>query len=95
VQPSVEDGSKSNRTAPAANGTPESPWKPKKHMGKDLFCPQSRIEEVLLLLLMSENMARKETILSQAPEFFGMRSTKFRDAIITYDLMTIALSRIR
>ena len=40
-------------------------------------------------------MARKEAILSQAPEFFDMRSTKFRDAIIAYDLMTVALSRLR
>ena len=44
---------------------------------------------------MAEYMARKEAILSQAPEFFGMRSTKFRDAIIAYDLTAIALSRVR
>ena len=50
---------------------------------------------MILLLTMAEYMARKEAILSQAPEFFGMRSTKFRDAIIAYDLTAIALSRVR
>ena len=57
--------------------------------------PRNKHEEVILLLTMAEYMARKEAILSQAPEFFGMRSTKFRDAIISYDLTAIALSRVR
>ena len=56
---------------------------------------RNKHEEVILLLTMAEYMARKEAILSQAPEFFGMRSTKFRDAIISYDLTAIALSRVR
>ena len=56
---------------------------------------RNKHEEVILLLTMAEYMARKEAILSQAPEFFGMRSTKFRDAIIAYDLTAIALSRVR
>ena len=73
----------------------DSPWKPRKHGGPNLYVPRNKYEEVILLLLLSENMARREAILSQAPEFFGMRSTKFRDAIITYDLTAIALSRIR
>ena len=67
----------------------DSPWKPKKHAGANLYSPKTKEEEIVLLLLLSENMARKEAILSQAPEFFVMRSNKFRDAIITYDLTTI------
>lgn len=67
----------------------DSPWKPKRHSGNNLYAPKTKEEEIVLLLLLSENMARKEAILSQAPEFFGMRSNKFRDAIITYDLTTI------
>ena len=81
--------------APTRNVSTDSPWKPRKHAGNNLYSPRTKNEEIILLLLLSENNARKEAILSQAPEFFGMRSTKFRDAIITYDLMTIALSRIR
>lgn len=73
----------------------DSPWKPRKHGGSNLYTPRNRHEEVVLLLTMAEYMARKEAILSQAPEFFGMRSTKFRDAIISYDLTAIALSRVR
>lgn len=73
----------------------DSPWKPRKHAGNNLYTPKNKHEETLLLLLLSENMARKDAILSQAPEFFEMRSTKFRDAIIAYDLTAIALSRIR
>ena len=64
-------------------------------LGSNLYTPRNKHEEVVLLLTLSEYMARKEAILSQAPEFFGMRSTKFRDAIIAYDLTAIALSRIR
>ncbi len=78
-----------------ASSAVDSPWKPRKHAGANLFVPRSRLEEVVLLLLLGESMARKEAILSQAPEFFGMRSTKFRDAIITYDLCAVALARVR
>ena len=86
----------SHRLTPSGSATGmESPWKPRKHAGSNLYSPKNKYEEVILLLLLSENMARREAILSQAPEFFGMRSTKFRDAIITYDLTAIALSRIR
>jgi tetratricopeptide (TPR) repeat protein len=79
----------------ATISTLDSPWKPRKHGGSNLFTPRNKHEEVILLLTLSEYMARKEAILSQAPEFFGMRSTKFRDAIISYDLTAIALSRVR
>jgi len=48
-----------------------------------------------LLLLLCESMARRDAVLSQAPEFFGMRSNKFRDAIVAYDLTTVALARTR
>ena len=73
----------------------DSPWKPRRHAGPNLYTPKNKEEEVVLLLMLSEYMARKEAILSQAPEFFGMRSTKFRDAIIAYDLTAVALSRVR
>jgi hypothetical protein len=49
----------------------------------------------MLVLMLSELMARKEAILSQAPEFFDMRSAKFKEAIIAYDLTAVALARVR
>ncbi len=36
----------------------DSPWKPRKHAGSNLFVPRTRLEETVLLLLLSENMAR-------------------------------------
>eukprot|EP00095_Tigriopus_kingsejongensis_P000698 maker-scaffold58_size443543-snap-gene-2.14 protein:Tk00698 transcript:maker-scaffold58_size443543-snap-gene-2.14-mRNA-1 annotation:"tetratricopeptide repeat protein 7b" len=97
IKPSSESPKKTSGgvvTGRFTSSTTDSPWKPRKHAGSNLYVPKNKHEETLLLLLLSENMARKDAILSQAPEFFEMRSTKFRDAIIAYDLTAIALSRI-
>ena len=77
------------------NAISDSPWKPRRHTANNLFIPKTRHEEILLVLMLSEKLARKNTVLSQNPEFFGVRATKFRDAIIAYDLSAIALSRVR
>ena len=99
-RPASAAAAAASSSAAAAAVPADSPWKPRRHGGHHgntahLFTPRNKHEEVLLLLTLSEYMARKEAILSQAPEFFGMRSTKFRDAIISYDLTAIALSRVR
>ena len=47
-------------SAATADRERDSPWKPRKHAGSNLFVPRTRLEEAVLLLLLSENMARLE-----------------------------------
>lgn len=71
----------------------ESPWKPKKYTGLNLFNPRSECEEIILLLLISEAMAVRDTVLSQSPEFKEARIHAFENATAVYDLLTIAVVR--
>lgn len=78
---------------PTTNGSTESPWKPKKYLGPNLFIPRNENEEIILLLLISEAMAVRETVLSQSPEFKEARLHAFENATAVYDLLTIVVVR--
>ncbi|XP_034253194.1 tetratricopeptide repeat protein 7B [Thrips palmi] len=80
------------RGLPAASKT-DSPWKPKKYGGHNLFVPRNENEEIILLLLISESMAVREAVLSQSPEFKEVRIRAYGNASAVYDLLTVALVR--
>lgn len=75
------------------NGISESPWKPKKYQGPNLFVPRNENEEIILLLLISEAMAAREAVLSQSPEFKEARVRAFENATAVYDLLTVVVVR--
>ncbi|CAG2056515.1 unnamed protein product [Timema podura] len=71
----------------------DSPWKPRKYTGLNLFVPRNENEEIILLLLISEAMAARDAVLSQSPEFKEARMHAYDNATAIYDLMAIALVR--
>ncbi|XP_066988556.1 tetratricopeptide repeat protein 7B isoform X3 [Macrobrachium rosenbergii] len=71
----------------------ESPWKPQKYSGTNLFVPRNINEEIILLLLISEAMAVREAVLSQSPEFKNARVHAYDNATAVYDLLCISLAR--
>eukprot|EP00096_Caligus_rogercresseyi_P009540 TRINITY_DN3245_c0_g1_i2.p1 TRINITY_DN3245_c0_g1~~TRINITY_DN3245_c0_g1_i2.p1 ORF type:complete len:911 (+),score=237.41 TRINITY_DN3245_c0_g1_i2:189-2921(+) len=86
----------------------DSPWKPRKHNVQPAnstsqvgtlsdnsgpFLPKSRIEEIVLLLLIAEYLASKEAVLSQSPEFRDSRKRTYNNATVIYDLLAVTLSR--
>ncbi|XP_068238843.1 tetratricopeptide repeat protein 7B [Palaemon carinicauda] len=71
----------------------ESPWKPQKYSGTNLFVPRNINEEIILLLLISEAMAVREAVLSQSPEFKNDRVHAYDNATAVYDLLCISLAR--
>ncbi|XP_042866730.1 tetratricopeptide repeat protein 7B-like isoform X3 [Penaeus japonicus] len=71
----------------------ESPWKPQKYTGTNLFVPKNINEEIILLLLISEAMAVREAVLSQSPEFKNARVHAYDNATAVYDLLCISLAR--
>lgn len=73
--------------------TADSPWKPRKYTGINLFIPRNENEEIILLLLISEAMAVRDAVLSQSPEFKEARIHAYDNATAIYDLLTIALVR--
>lgn len=75
------------------NCASESPWKPKKYIGPNLFVPKNENEETILLLLISEAMAVRDAVLSQSPEFKDARLRAFENATAVYDLLTLAVVR--
>lgn len=74
-------------------GISDSPWKPKKYAGPNIFLPKNEYEEVILLLLISEAMAVRDTVLSQSPEFKEARIHALDNAIAVYDLLTVVVVR--
>ncbi|GBM52501.1 Tetratricopeptide repeat protein 7B [Araneus ventricosus] len=72
---------------------PESPWKPKKYMGPNLFVPKDENEEILLLLFISEAMAVRNAVLDLSPEFQEARIHSYNNVTAVYDLLTITLCR--
>lgn len=89
----VAPDAESPRRTPSRQSN-ESPWKPRKHAGgSTVFTPQSKQEEIILVLLLSENMASKEAVLSQSPEYAESRKRTYEQATAVYDLMAIVLSR--
>ncbi|KAJ9596857.1 hypothetical protein L9F63_012113, partial [Diploptera punctata] len=75
------------------NSGADSPWKPRKYTGFNLFIPRNENEEIILLLLISEAMAVRDAVLSQSPEFKEARIHAYDNATAIYDLLTIALVR--
>ncbi|KAK6631736.1 hypothetical protein RUM43_013800 [Polyplax serrata] len=71
----------------------ESPWKPKQYTGFNLFIPKVDYEEIILLLLISEAMAVRDTVLSQAPEFEEARLSALKNAKAVYDLLAVTVIR--
>ncbi|KAL6264952.1 hypothetical protein P5V15_005048 [Pogonomyrmex californicus] len=71
----------------------DSPWKPKKYAGPNIFVPRNEYEETILLLLISEAMAVRDAVLSQSPEFKEARIHAFENATAIYDLLTVVVVR--
>ncbi|GAB6031720.1 hypothetical protein CHUAL_009466 [Chamberlinius hualienensis] len=71
----------------------DSPFKPKKYVGPNLFCPKDLNEESILLLLICEAMAVREAVLSRSLEHREARIHSFHNATAVYDLLAIALVR--
>ncbi|XP_066581343.1 tetratricopeptide repeat protein 7B [Prorops nasuta] len=71
----------------------DSPWKPKKYFGPNIFVPRNEYEEMILLLLISEAMAVRDAVLSQSPEFKEARIRAFENATAVYDLLTVVVVR--
>lgn len=71
----------------------DSPWKPKKYSGPNIFVPKNKYEEIILLLLISEAMAVRDAVLSQFPEFREARLRSFQNATAVYNLLAIVLVR--
>ncbi|KAH0945183.1 hypothetical protein HN011_004668 [Eciton burchellii] len=82
----------SRRMNHCANST-DSPWKPKKYAGLNMFVPRNEYEETILLLLISEAMAVRDAVLSQSPEFKEARIHAFENATAVYDLLTVVVVR--
>ncbi|KAG7205179.1 hypothetical protein KM043_018269 [Ampulex compressa] len=75
------------------SNTSDSPWKPKKYMGPNMFVPRNEYEETILLLMISEAMAVRDAVLSQSPEFKDARIHAFENATAVYDLLTVVVVR--
>ena len=72
----------------------DNPWKPlRQSVGRDMYVPKNKYEELVLILLLSEYIANKEAILSQGPASASGRKATFDSATVTYDLLTLPLSR--
>ncbi|KAG1708461.1 Tetratricopeptide repeat protein 7B [Nymphon striatum] len=72
-----------------------SPWKPRKYGGINLFSPTKDIEEILLLLMISEAMAVRNAVLDRSPDIKEARTHSHNNATAVYDLMCITLCRLR
>ena len=82
------------RTTPK-DGAYTGSWKPLKHSGNNLFSPGNKYEELILILLLSENIANKGAVLSQGPDHAQGRRATYEAATVTYDLLTLSLARIQ
>ncbi|CAH1173832.1 unnamed protein product [Phaedon cochleariae] len=79
---------------PPLNSTMKSSvWKPKYYASLNQFIPRNQCEETILLLLVAESMAVRNTVLSQSPEFRDIRLSAYQDAVMVYDLLTVATVR--
>ena len=78
----------------SGNSSNENPWKPlRQALGRDVYIPKNKYEELVLILLLSEYIANKEAILSQGPTSASGRKATFDSATVTYDLLTLPLAR--
>lgn len=68
-------------------------WKPRKYAARNQFTPRNQHEETILLLLIAEALAVRDTVLSQSPEFRVQRQHAMGNATAVYDLLTLATVR--
>ena len=68
-------------------------WKPRKYAARNQFTPRNQHEETILLLLIAEALAVRDTVLSQSPEFKVARQHAMGNATAVYDLLTLATVR--
>ncbi|XP_040570041.1 tetratricopeptide repeat protein 7B [Lepeophtheirus salmonis] len=105
-KPEVESSPQHQKRTASRNYLMDSPWKPRKHAvqsnsqtqvgtlnDSSIFHPRSRIEEIVLLLLIAEYLASKEAVLSQSPEFRDTRKRTYHNATVIYDILSVTLSR--
>ena len=72
----------------------DNPWKPlRQSIGRDVFIPKNKYEELVLILLLAEYIANKEAVLSQGPASASGRKATYDSATVTYDLLTLPLAR--
>ncbi|XP_005179169.1 tetratricopeptide repeat protein 7B isoform X1 [Musca domestica] len=74
-------------------GTSKKLWKPRKYAARNQFVPRNQQEETILLLLIAEALAVRDTVLSQSPEFKVARTHAMGNATAVYDLLTLATVR--
>ncbi|XP_017835718.1 tetratricopeptide repeat protein 7B isoform X2 [Drosophila busckii] len=74
-------------------GSSKRLWKPRKYAARQQFTPKNQQEEVLLLLLIAEALAVRDTVLSQSPEFKLARQHAMSNVTAVYDLLTLATIR--
>ncbi|KAH8373002.1 hypothetical protein KR009_009629 [Drosophila setifemur] len=68
-------------------------WKPRKYAARQQFAPRNQQEEVILLLLIAEALAVRDTVLSQSPEFRQARQHAMGNVTAVYDLLALATVR--
>jgi len=83
----------SPRRVSSRQGSADSPWKPRKYGGNNLFVPSNKEEEVVLLLLLAEAMASKHVPLNQTPEYDAHRENTMMSATAVFNLMSLACAR--
>ncbi|XP_046812367.1 tetratricopeptide repeat protein 7B isoform X2 [Lucilia cuprina] len=76
-----------------SSGTAKKLWKPRKYAARNQFVPRNQQEETILLLLIAEALAVRDTVLSQSPEFRLARTHAMGNATAVYDLLTLATVR--
>ncbi|TMW53219.1 hypothetical protein DOY81_001695 [Sarcophaga bullata] len=76
-----------------SSGTTKRLWKPRKYAARNQFVPRNQQEETILLLLIAEALAVRDTVLSQSPEFRVARTHAMGNATAVYDLLTLATVR--
>ncbi|CAH1168197.1 unnamed protein product [Phyllotreta striolata] len=79
--------------APIHSAHKASAWKPKYYTSLNQFIPRNEFEEAILVILVAESMAVRNTVLSQSPEFRDIRLSAFQEAVAVYDLLAIATVR--
>ncbi|XP_065356629.1 tetratricopeptide repeat protein 7B [Calliphora vicina] len=76
-----------------SSGSAKKLWKPRKYAARNQFVPRNQQEETILLLLIAEALAVRDTVLSQSPEFRVARTHAMGNATAVYDLLTLATVR--
>ncbi|EGT44377.1 hypothetical protein CAEBREN_30738 [Caenorhabditis brenneri] len=61
---------------------------------KTFFTPKSKIEEIILLLLINEVLSTREVILSRADDLSNSRTMSLQNAKSSFNLLTLVLSTI-